>query len=93
MFTEQLPDLLDYIINLPGFACLGDINIHFVNPLQSLTKQTTLLTLTTLTTLGFFDLVQVINKSTYRCGHIIDWAIVLPDDNIHRKSTATDSLE
>ena len=41
MFIEQLPDLLDYVCNLPGFVCLvGDINIHFDNPLQSLTKQT-----------------------------------------------------
>ena len=27
------------------------------------------------------------------CGHIIDWVIVRPDDDIHRKSTVTDSLE
>ena len=32
LFTEQLPDLLDYVNNLPGFVCLvGDINIHFDN--------------------------------------------------------------
>ena len=69
MFTEQLPDL-DYINNLPGFACLvGDMNIHLDNPLQSLTKQT-------LTTLSLYNLVQVINKPTHRCGHIIDWVIV-----------------
>ena len=38
MFTEQLPDLLDYVNSLPGFVCLfGDMNIHFDNPLQSLT--------------------------------------------------------
>ena len=30
MFTEQLPDLLDYVNNLPGFVCLvGDMNINF----------------------------------------------------------------
>ena len=41
MFTEQLPDLLDYVNSLPGFVCLvGDMKIHFDNPLQSLTKQT-----------------------------------------------------
>ena len=41
MLTEQLPDLLDYVINLQGFVCLvGHMNIHFENPLQSLTKQT-----------------------------------------------------
>ena len=33
MFTEQLPDLYDYVNNLPGFAWLvGDMNIHFDNP-------------------------------------------------------------
>ena len=56
------------------------------NPLQSLTKQT-------LTTLSLYNLVQVINKPTHRCGRIIDWVIARPDDDIHIKSTATDSLE
>ena len=87
MFTEQLPDLLDYVNSLPGFVCLvGDMNIHFDNPLISLTKQT-------LSTLSLYSLVQVINKPTHRCGHILDWVIVRPDDDIHRKSTVTDSLE
>ena len=87
MFTEQLPDLLDYVNNLPGFVCLvGDMNIHFDNPLQSLTKQT-------LTTLSLYNLVRVINKLTHRCGHIIDWVDVRPDDDIRKKSTVTDSFE
>ena len=87
MFTEQLPDLLDYVDSLPGFVCLdGDMNIHFDNPLQSVTKQT-------LTTLSLNNLVQVINKPTHTCGDIIDWVIVRPDDDIRRKSTVTDSLE
>ena len=86
MFTEQLPDL-DYVNNLSEFVCLViDMNIHFDNPLQSLAKQT-------LTTLSLYNLVQVINKPTLRCGHIIDWVIVRPDDDIHKKSTVTDSLE
>ena len=51
MFTEQLPDLLDYVNSLPGFVCLvGDMNINFDNPLQSLTKQT-------LSTLSLYNLV------------------------------------
>ena len=87
MFTEQLPDLLDYVNNLPGFVCLvGEMNIHFDNPLRLLTKHT-------LTTLSLYNLVQVIIKTTHRCGHIIDRAIVRPDDDIHKKSNATDSLE
>ena len=80
MSTEQLPDL-DCINNLPGFVCLvGDMNIHFDNPLQSLTRQT-------LTTLSLYYLVQVINRPTHNCV----W--VRPDDDIHRKSTVTCSLE
>ena len=87
MFTEQLPDLLGYVNSLPGFVCLvGDMNIQFDNPLQSLTKQI-------LCTLSLYSLVQVINEPTHRCGHIIDWVIVRPDDDIHGKSTVTDSLE
>ena len=62
------------------------MNIHYDNPLQSQTKQT-------LTTLSLYDLVQVISKPTHRCGHIIDWVIVRPDDDIHKKSSVTDSLE
>ena len=46
-----------------------------------------------MTTLRLHSLVQVINKPTHRCGHIIDWDIVRPNDDIHKKSTATDSLE
>ena len=53
------------------------MNIYFENPLQSLTKQT-------LTTLSRDNLVQVINEPIHRCGHIIDWVIVRPDDDIHK---------
>ena len=87
MFTEQLPDLLDYINNLPGFVCLvGDMNIHFVNPQQSQTKHT-------LTALNLHNIVQVINKPMHKCGHVIDWVGVRPVDDIHRKYTVSDSLE
>ena len=87
MFTVQLPDFLDYVNSLQVFVCLvGDMNTHFDNSLQSQTKQT-------LSTLSLYGHVQVINKPTHRCGHIIDWVVVRPDDDIHRKSTVTDSLE
>ena len=77
MLTEQLPDLLDYANYLPGFACLvGDMNIHYDNPLQSPTRQT-------LTTFSLYNLVHVINKPTHRCDYIIYWVIILPDDDIH----------
>ena len=57
MFTEQLPVFRDYINNFSGFACLvGDMNIHFDNPLQSLAMHT-------LAILSHYNLVQVINMS------------------------------
>ena len=78
MFTEQPPNLLDYANNLPEFACLvGDVNIHFYNPIQSQTKQT-------LTMLSLCILVKVINDPTHWCGHMIDWVIVRPDGDIHK---------
>ena len=46
-----------------------------------------------MTTLSLYSLVQVINKPTHRCGHIIDWVIVRPDNDIHKKSTVTYSFE
>ena len=80
-----MPDLLDYISSFPGLVCLiGDINIHFDNPLKSLIKQTVI-------TLSRYNHVQVIIKPTHRCGHIIDWVVVRPDDDI--QSTVTDSLD
>ena len=84
MFTEQLPDLLDYVNNLPGFVCLvGDMNIHFDNPLHSKSKKT-------LNTLTLYNLVQVISKPTHSCDQIINLIIVRPDDDIHKKFTVTD---
>ena len=53
------------------------MNINFDNPLQSQTKLT-------LTTLSLYKLVQVINKPTHKCDHIIDWVAVRPDDDIHK---------
>ena len=86
IFTEQLPDLF-LLHKQPPKTCLscGDINIHFDNPLQSLSRQT-------FSTLSLHSLIQVINKPTHRCGQIIDWVVVRLDDDIHRKSTVTDSL-
>ena len=87
MFIEQLPGLLDYIINLPELVCLdGDMNINFDNPPQSQTRLT-------LATLSLYNLVQVIIKSSNICDLIIDWVAVRPDDDIHERSTVTDSLE
>ena len=39
------------------------------------------------------SLIKFINKPTHKSGHFIDWVVVRPDDDIHRNSNATDSLE
>ena len=49
----------------------------YIESLQSLTKLT-------LTTPSHDDLVQVIYKPTHKCGHIIDWVVVRPVDDIHK---------
>ena len=46
-----------------------------------------------MTRLNLYNLIQVINKFTHNCGHIIDWVVVQPDDEFHIKSTVMGSLE
>ena len=55
------------------------MNIHFDNPLQSLTKQT-------LTTLSLYDLVQVINKPTHK------WVIYLTELSFDLTMTSIKNL-
>ena len=65
MFTEYLPDL-DYIDNYPGLVCLvGDMNIHFDNPQQSLAKHTlTTLSLITLSKSSIGPLISAVISLT-----------------------------
>ena len=53
------------------------MNIHFDNSLQSLIKHA-------LTTLNLYDHVNVIDKPNHRCGHISDWVVARPEDDIHK---------
>ena len=46
-----------------------------------------------MTTHSLNNLVNVINKPTHKCGHIIDWVVVRPHDDINKKSAITNSLE
>ena len=87
MSTEQHLDRLHCINKLPGFVFLvGYMNINFDNPLQSQTKQN-------LTTHSLCSAVQVINEPMHRCGYIIVWVVIRPDNDIHKKSTVTYSLQ
>ena len=53
------------------------MNIHFDYPLQSLAKQT-------FTILSLYNLVQLINKPTHKCDHIIDLVVVRTDDDLNK---------
>ena len=70
MFTEQLPDLLNYINNIPRVGCLNvDMNINLDDKQQSLIKQT-------LTILSLYNVIQVSNKPKSKCGFVIDWVLL-----------------
>ena len=87
MFTDQLPELLDYTNTLHGHICLtGDANIHFDCVNETLTKRTVDL-------LAQYNLEQVIDSSTHKKGHILDWVVIRPDDDVHTGSTVSDALE
>ena len=87
MFTDQLPDLLDYINTLHGHLCLlGDVNVHFDKPNEPLTK-------TTVEILDMYNLKQIVDRPTHKRGHVIDWIVVSDDDNIHCVSIVSDALE
>ena len=69
LILSEFPDFLEYCNTLPGkLIILGDFNIHFDSPANSLTSKT----LEILTT---FDIVQGVQAPTHRCGHIIDWVL------------------
>ena len=46
-----------------------------------------------MTTISLDNLIQVINKRTHKCGQFIDRIVVRPDEDIHIRTTATDSHE
>jgi hypothetical protein len=88
MFTDQLPDFLDYVNNLHGHVCfVGDANIHFDQPQETLTKDTVEL-------FNMHNLKQIVNVPTHRKGHILDWTVIRDDDvDFHISTTVTDALE
>ena len=54
---------------------LGDFNIHFDSPANSLTSKT----LEILTT---FDIVKGVQAPTHRCGHTIDWVLYRANEQL-----------
>ena len=73
--------------SLHGQLCiLGDFNIHFDCPHTPLTAKT-------VDILNAYSLQQVVTEPTHKGGHILDWVIVRPDEQIHRSTRVSDCLE
>ena len=88
MFTEQLPDFLEYANNLHGHVCFcGDANIHFDQCHESLVKKTVEL-------LSLHNFKQIVSMPTHKKGHILDWTVIRDDDDdFHVSTVVTDALE
>ena len=83
---SEFPDFLDFLNNLPGSALiLGDVNFHYDD--KSKTYVTKMIDL-----LDSFSLSQSVDQTTHKKGHIIDWIIHRPSDNLLRFSQVTQEL-
>ena len=40
-----------------------------------------------------FKLEQMVSEPTHRQGHVLDWVIERPDEQVHKISTVSDCLE
>ena len=86
MFVEQLSAFLEYCNSITGcLLILGDFNFHLDHPTdQHMSK--------ILDLLKIFNLAQSVNLPTHTHGHILDWIIYRPDDNILVPSSVSNEL-
>ena len=84
-FVQEFTDLLEKINTDAGkLLILGDFNVHWDNKNASETKAFQSL-------LDSYNLVQHIEESTHKKGHVLDWVISRPVDNLV-KSCQVDSM-
>ena len=86
LFIEQLFAFLEYCNSITGCLFIsGDFNFHFDRHTnQHMSK--------ILDLLKILNLAQSINLPTYTHGHILDWTIYHPDDNILMSSSVSNEL-
>ena len=74
-FCNELPDFLDYVNTLRGnVIILGDLNVHYNQPSNWLTKQVVDL-------FTQYDFEQGVNEATFsKSGNIIDWILYRESD-------------
>ena len=86
LFIEQLPALLDFCNSLGGSVMiLGDFNFHYDHPDNPYVSKI-------LDLLHVYNLEQSVHVPTHKHGHILDWIVYRPDDNILLSSTVTSKL-
>ena len=86
LFFDEFADFLDYINTLKGSSLiLGDMNIHFDNQSHPVTMQA-------LEMLDIFSFDQFVKDTTHQKGHILDWVLARPADNIVLSTEITHEL-
>ena len=86
LFIEQLPALFEYCNTLGGSVMiLGDFNFHYDRPDDPYVSKI-------LDLLHVYNLEQSVHVPTHKHGHILDWIVYRPDDNILLSSTVTSKL-
>ena len=86
LFLEQFPNLLDYGNSIGGnLIILGDFNFHFDCPSKPNTSKL-------LDSINVFNLKQSVNQPTHKLGHILDWFLYRPDDNILQSTLVSHEL-
>ena len=83
-FISEFASLLEIVTTLPGKLLIaGDFNIHWEDPNDSEKREFEELLLT-------FGLQQHVSDSTHLSGHVLDFVITRPDDNIVRSVKVAD---
>ena len=86
MFHDVFPDLLDFCNNLSGNCIvLGDMNAHSDSPNNPCTAKL-------LNSLDMFSFSQAVNEPTHERGHILDWVMFRPEDNVLCSTSVTKSI-
>ena len=85
-FLEEFKDLLEILASTSGkLLIMGDFNIHWNSINEHETKELSNL-------LSSYNLLQHVNESTHRDGHIIDFVISREEDDLVRKCTVSDQI-
>ena len=76
LFLDEFPTLLsDYATQNYDFHFHGDFNLHYNKPDAPYVSRM-------LSILDDYDLIQLVDKPTHRCGNILDWTIIRKNNSL-----------